>query len=454
MIATISQELAVWASTLTWPAVPAPVRDAVTLRLADVVGLVAAARGTAPGRAVLEVARRAPGPAPLLFEDTRVAPAAAALAHGTLAHTLDFDDTDPDSVVHPSSVVIPAALAVAHEAPDVTDVLAAAAAGYEFLARVGGAAGRGFHARGFQASGVLGPLAAALVVGRARGEDPGVVVSAMGLAGSMSGGLLEFLSDGTWSKRLHPGWAAHAGLTAVDLAAAGFSGPAAVLEGRHGVFRSFLGRDVGHDEVVAGLGARWPSQRVEPKFYPCAHVIHPFLDLALHLQHEHGLEVHDIDGVVCHVAPWHVPIVCEPRAEKIAPVGEYQARASLPYAVAVALQDRRVDVRAFEDAAVSRPEILRLAARIVHEPDEALTGGFGARLTIRTRSGRTVTAAPEDLPAPAPVAEQVRAKFDDAIGALLPDGTRDGLWDAAIGVAAAGSRALFAAARQVPDAPR
>ncbi|MEQ4304675.1 MmgE/PrpD family protein [Plantactinospora sp. B6F1] len=455
-MSTIATAFATWAGNLRPADVPAEVRDRVALRLADAVGLVVAAWSTPPGVAVRELAAElgGTGDARLLLDPAPLHPAAAALAHGTLVHALDFDDTFPTSVIHPMGVLLPAALAVADESRPGADLITAVAAGDELLARLGAAAGRGLHARGFQATGVLGPLAAALVAGVLRGREPSVIASAMGLAGSMSGGLLEFLSDGTWSKRLHPGWAAHGGLVADGLAGRGFPGPASVVEGRHGVFASFLGAVpevvrpgpaaaptddsragtvdnlagatdglAGATDGLAGitdaLGERWLSMEAKMKLYPCAHVLHPFIEMALALREK--VDAARVDRIVCEVAPWYVPIVCEPVAEKMAPASEYQARASLPMAVALALVDGRVGVASFEPESTARDAVRTLASRVEYVADPALAQGFGARMHVIAGAERF----DGDPTRPVDEAAGVRRKFAENTGGA------DALWAAA-----------------------
>ncbi|BCB90102.1 hypothetical protein Psuf_074150 [Phytohabitans suffuscus] len=416
----LTTDFAAWARDLRAADVPPGVRDRVALRVADAVGLVAAAWSTPAGVAVRSLAAElgGAGGARLLFDPAPLHPAAAALAHGTLVHALDYDDTFPTSVIHPMSVLLPAALAVADGDRPGADLVTAVAAGDELLARLGAAAGRGLHARGFQATGIFGPLAAALVAGVLGGREPAVTASAMGLAGSMSGGLLEFLSDGTWSKRLHPGWAAHGGIVADGLAARGFPGPASVVEGRHGLFAAYLGTPA-PDGIADGLGERWLSAEARVKLYPCAHVLHPFIDMALDLRG--GLEAARVDRIVCEVAPWYVPIVCEPVAEKVAPTGEYQARASLPMAVALALVDGRVGVASFEPESTGRAEVRALAGQVEYRADPALTEGFGARMHVLAGGERF----DGDPTRPVDEAAGVRRKFDENTGGA------EALWEAA-----------------------
>ena len=233
-----ARQLADWCAAVTPGDVPAPQMELAKLRILDTVGLVAAAADTAPARAVLDlVATQGGGEEATLIGKSRRLPAStAALAHATLAHCRDFDDTFADSVVHPGSIVVSTALAVGEaEGVDGAAMLAAIAVGYEVAARLGAAAGRKFHRRGFHATGIVGPLAAAAVAGRLYRLSGQRIAEAMGLAGSMSGGLMEFLADGAWSKWLHTGWSAHGGIVAAQLAGRGFRGPETVLDGRYGL---------------------------------------------------------------------------------------------------------------------------------------------------------------------------------------------------------------------------
>jgi 2-methylcitrate dehydratase PrpD len=225
----------------------------------------------------------------------------------------------------------------------------------------------------------------------------------------MSGSLLEFTSDGSWSKRLHLGWAAHGGILAARLAAAGFPGPASILEGRFGIYNAFLGEGVTQIEgATADLGDDWRSSNNELKFYPTAHVIQPFLEAALDLRQRENLDPRLIERVECRVAPWYAPIVCTPRPEKLFPRTDYHAQASLPYTLAAALVDGRVDLDTFTTGAIARREILDMASRITHVEDEQLSG-FQGVLAICMRGGQQVF-----LPATQPQqddGQRILAKF-------------------------------------------
>jgi 2-methylcitrate dehydratase PrpD len=458
MATPVAFALAEWSATVTWESLPTDLQERVRLWLLDTIGLMVAGSTFPPGRAVLEMVRSQGGSpeATLVGERAKVPAAWAAFAHGSLAHSLDYDDTFPVSLVHPGSLVVPTALATGEAVgADGASLGAAIAAGYEVAARLGAVAGRAFHARGFQATSVVGPLVAAVVAAKLYGLSPRTTAEAMGLAGSMGGGLLEFLSDGSWSKRLHPGWAAHGGIVAARLAAGGFPGPLSILEGRHGLYAAFLGaRRVGIRRVLDGLGRQWLAREAQAKLYPCAYVIHPFLDAARTLREQPGFQPEEVDSVVCHVAPWAIPIACEPHPEKVAPRTEYQARASLPFCVAAILTEGRVDMDTFTPERVRAPGVLALAARVIHRRFRLRRGDEGVlagRLELRLRTGKPVSAAARMSRAPDPAA--LRGKFA-AAGRRLPLRLTEALLAAVTALPATAPAALLSAsAGCVPAVP-
>jgi 2-methylcitrate dehydratase PrpD len=260
---SITSDLAAWAESVTWSSLPLDVRQVTGCRLLDSMGLMLAGSDTDAGRAVSEYAVSLGGKreATLIGSGECLPAASVALVHGTWAHVHDFDDTMPESVIHPTSPVAAAALAIGEaQGASPEEILTAIATGIEVTCRLGVAAGRRFHHRGFHATGIAGPIGAALTASILTASGVDVAVSAMGLAASMSGGLLAFLSDGSWSKRLHPGWAAHGGVTAAGLARHGFLGPAGVLEDRFGLYSAFLhGESVELSVILDDLGLAWRS---------------------------------------------------------------------------------------------------------------------------------------------------------------------------------------------------
>ena len=400
--------LADWVSGLRWADVPAAQHPLIGLRVLDTLGLILAGAPTEAAAAARQVAARqgVSDEAGIVPGRGRAAAAWAAFVHGVTAHCRDFDDTFQDSVVHPGSVVVPTALAVGESCgADGNEIAAAIVAGYEVAARLGSIAGRRFHRRGLHATGVIGPFAAAAAAGRLMRLDGAAIADAFGLAGSMAGGLMAFIADGSWSKWLHAGWAAHGGIVAAQLAAQGFRGPDGVLDGRHNLYAALLaGEDVAPDgladRLTGGLGTVWRGANAHFKYYPCAHVIQPYLDAGIDLRREHGIEAGDIAGGECQIAPWAAQIVSLPRAEKLRPDSEMAAIASLPYLLAVALTKGAVTLDALDAASRADAAILELAARLAHVEDPALGQGFDGVLILDLADGarleRPVSSAPPD----------------------------------------------------------
>lgn len=422
------ERLAEWIAALTPDRIPAAQHRLVRLRLTDTFGLIAAAADHDAGKSLKAWADANPGAGATVVTTGRHAlPSTAALVHGSLAHARDFDDTFTETVIHPGSMVIAAALAAAEPADAPFETMSTAiVVGYEIAARLGAVAGRGFHARGFHATGIAGPIAAAAAAGYLMRLDAGRLADAMGLATSMSSGLLAFLGDGGWSKWLHTGWSAHGGLVAAQLAATGFRGPRHGLDHRYGLYGAFLGKpDADLAALTGGLGETWLGATALPKLYPCAHVIQPYIDAALALRDD-KLTSDAIASIDCVMAPWAMPIVGEPRDTKVAPRNDLEAIASLPFMVAAALIDGRVDLATLRPEAIRRPDIRALASRIDCKADTSLGAGFDGRMDVACNDGRHLLHAVGLVP---PTEQRIIAKFH-ANTASQPHAARDTLLSA------------------------
>ena len=418
-----SRQLAEWCAALSWGDIPAEVRAHLPLRILDTVGLILVGAGTDAGKAALDFARNTSGPhqCTLTGLPGRVPPTTAVLVHGTAAHCRDFDDTFVDSVVHPGSVVIPVALALAEaHASSNQDFGAAVIAGYEVAARIGAVAGRRFHARSLHATGVVGPIAAAATAGRLLGLRGEQISWAMGLAASMSSGLMAFMADGGWSKWLHAGWAASGGIVAAELASRNFRGPEYVLNGGHDLYAALLhGETVDRSGLTADLGRSWKGALAEFKYYPCAHVIQPYIDAVLAIVRQYDLRPADIAAIECRIAPWAAAIVCEPREAKLRFDTELEAIASLPYQLAVAVTERRVDLGALAAGMRARAGLRALAERISHRRDGSLGKTFDGEVEVRTASGARYSGKASTAGADI---GKLRGKFANSVGPILgPD---------------------------------
>ncbi|HEX9712797.1 MAG TPA: MmgE/PrpD family protein [Actinomycetota bacterium] len=390
---SISQTLAGSVAGLRYDDLPRDVVTAAKRHLLDAVGVAVAAADTGVCDPIIEMIRSWSGAreASVLGYDLGAPAPMAALANGALAHALEYDDTHVASVVSPSAVIMPAAFAVAEEAgTDGRALLTAAVAGYEVAARIGGAAPGRFQARGLHTTGVAGPFAAAATAARLWGLSADETAAAFGLAGDRSGGTLASLGQGGEAEPMHTAWAAHDGVLAADLARRGVAGATTIFEGPRGLFDALLaGEESDLEHLTEGLGERWETTRIALKPYPACHFLHAHMDAAARLK----LKWADIEEIICSLPPAAVDIVAEPRAARLHPSSLHAAQFSLPFAVAAVVVGGREGVELFGDEARADRRVLSLAERVVGVPDPTLPfpHAYGGRLTVHTRSGRTLT---------------------------------------------------------------
>ena len=248
---SVSETYAEAISSLKPDQIPPTVRTVVESALLDVAGLCMASRKTDYIRAILS-AWDGKGKCTALGHAGSMDSAGAAVVNGTAAHGEDYDDTFEGTPVHAGAVIIPAVLAACERYErSGGDALSGIVAGMELMCRLAVVAPTAIHRGGFHPTAVIGALGAAVGVGVALGHSPKQLTDAMGVAGSMASGIIEYLAEGTWTKRIHPGWAAQSGLRAALLGKHGFSGPRTVLEGEHGFFFAFGVPDIKPDFTLS-----------------------------------------------------------------------------------------------------------------------------------------------------------------------------------------------------------
>jgi 2-methylcitrate dehydratase PrpD len=262
------------------------------------------------------------------------------------------------------------------------------------MCRIGLAVPGRFHARHFHPTSLTAGFAAALVAGKLGGLTEDQLVNALGICGSQAGGIIEYLADGTWTKRLHPGWAAHAGVVATRLAASGFTGPERVFEGEHGFYAAFAG---GHDAArleaeIASLGRTWEILNLTYKPYPAGSIAHPYMDCAARLREKHALVPETIAEIRCRTASGPVPRLWEPLAAKHKPANGYAAKFSLPYLLASVLVRGTAGLADFTDDAVRDERVLAVAGRVGYDLDPTIDypRQFVGDVRIRLLDGRVL----------------------------------------------------------------
>jgi 2-methylcitrate dehydratase PrpD len=381
---------------------PAEVVESVKLRVLDTVGICLAATGEGLGDGVAEFVAASGGreAAHLIARGGSYPAQQAALVNGTLAHSLDFDDTHLPSVLHPSASIVPAALAMGEAAGrSGPEVIAAVALGIELTVRLGmggylSEGGNIWFERGWHATSICGTLGAAAIGAKLLGLAAPGIRDALGIAASMAGGVIEANRSGGTVKRLHCGWAAHAGLTAAALAQHGYSGPPTVLEGRFGLYQAFLDGRYDPEPILEGLGERWETPGIYFKPYPANHYTHAGIDAALAIRRQHDLSPDEIERIELGAAKSALRTIGEPREEKIRPRSGYHAQFSGPFTVATALLGGGglgVYFDDFTDEKAGDPALLALAAKVQTFVDPACDAvfprGFPAVLRIHLHDG-------------------------------------------------------------------
>ena len=416
---------------------PDVLRDA-RRRVTDIIGIALAASGMEPARVVGEVVESWGGAeqASAIGRSSRYPAAGAALLNGTLAHALDFDDTHLPSVLHPSAAVVPAALAAAEgSGASGRDLLAAVAAGDELVVRVGMAGydpdlGNSiFFEKGLHATSIAGTMGAALASAMVYGLEEEEIGHAVAISASMGAGIIEANRTGGTVKRVHCGWAAHAGIAASELAARGLTGPPTVFEGRFGFLRAYLDDRADVGALTRGLGEEWELTRTFFKPYPANHFTHAGIDAAISLREE-GLDIEEVEEIELGVATAVLRTIAQPEEEKARPETGYAAQFSGPFTVATALAGGGglgVSLDDFTDEAVKDPVKLDLASRVRctadAECDRIFPNQFPAVLRVRLKSGEAREArishnrgGPEN-----PLSdEELEVKFRANAGTALP----------------------------------
>jgi len=390
--AVTTGQLAAFALELEPAGIPAEVAEAAKLHMLDTLGCGLAAAGTGVGGEARAAVAPAGGPASIIGSPARASAPDAALANGTLCHALDFDDTHPGALAHIGTVIVPAALAAAQAArADGAGLLAALVAGSELTIRVGSATSAGFHRRGFHPTSVCGIFGAAAAAARLSGLSPAQAANALGVAGSFAGGIFEYLADGSATKPLHAGWAAHGGVLAVEIARHGGTGPTSVLDGRYGIFAT---HNEGPVDLAgfATLGQVWQSPATGFKAYPCCHYSHGCLD-AVRILRDDLPGLSEITAIEVEIPAPGVDLVLDPLEAKLEPRTPYEAKFSLPWSVAELLVNGKLDSASYTAAAIAEPPVLELARKVTYRAQEfeSFPGAFPGRVRIEA-GGRTFDA--------------------------------------------------------------
>ncbi|MGD2185408.1 MAG: MmgE/PrpD family protein [Desulfobacterales bacterium] len=393
----VTKELAQRCYDLNYDALTADVVDRVKYLVLDFIGV--AARGALSDssgcvqRFIVNSDISGDG-AVVIGTNLKTSPSYAALANGTAAHSLELDDVVNEASLHPAVVIMPTALAAAHIAGcSGNELIAAIAAGYEVMIKLGKALDPAAHyARGFHPTGTCGTLGAAVTAAKILKLDQKAMMNALGIAGSQAAGSMEFLSDGAFTKRLHPGWAAHSGIIAALLARDDFTGPGTIIEGRFGFLHAYSSGSKAA-KVLQNWGDPYEVLHTSIKPHACCRYKQGPIDGILKIVRENNIDASQIEKVTLGILKAGFAIVAEPEAQKFNPKSVVDAQFSMPFGAAVAILNGKATLDEYTLENVNSARVKELMDKVSCVKDPELEKEFPmkwpAAVTLQTKDGKT-----------------------------------------------------------------
>ena len=384
-----------WARSVQFKDIPQSVKNKLNIIVMDSIGLMISAKNEPYIKSLVE-ALNEKGDCSLIGHNTKVSPFNASIINGTAVHGEDFDDTFEGTPVHVGAVMVPAMLAAAQARKlSGNEFLKGLAIGSELICRLALVAPTAVHRQGFHPTAIFGAFGASIGISSALGSSSNQMVSSLGIVGSMASGIIEYLAEGTSTKRLHPGWAAGCGWQSANIGKSGFVGPRTVFEGTHGVFNTFAKTTIKPEfsYLTNELGSRWECQKLAIKPYACGTMAQPFIDCSIKLKPEIS-NINEIDRIVARVGEGTVHRLWEPLAEKQNPSSPYGAKFSVPYCIAVGLIDGQAGLKQFTEKRLQDPSLLNLASKVSYEinPDDEYPKNYTGDITIFNKNGTSISA--------------------------------------------------------------
>ncbi len=425
-----TRELVTFLHRLGPQSLPAEVLDRARYFLLDYLAVAVRGSREESARTVQRMVERtgAAGSATVIGTHIRTLPGLAALANGTAAHSPEMDDTHSGGSIHLGATMYSVALALAEAAPGTSagQFLAAVVAGFEAAARIAMAVQPGEHyALGFHPTQTCGVFGAAVTASKLLGLTLEQTAAAVGIAGSMAAGSMEFLAEGAWTKRIHPGLAAQNGIQAAMLAAEGFTGPQRILEGRDGFLRGHSRHPL-PDRLIDGLGESFEILRTAVKPHACCRYMQGPIDAILELVREHDIQPDQVRSIEVAVLEAGWGIVCEPDARKYRPESVVDAQFSMPFGAAVAVLYRAAGLDQFTLEQIRSPRVCDLMSKVVLRKDARLDQAFPrewpAWAAIDLESGERYEKFiryPKGDPENPLSSDEMEAKFQSLAGAVL-----------------------------------
>ncbi|MFH1169734.1 MAG: MmgE/PrpD family protein [Chloroflexota bacterium] len=395
---------------------PRSVVEATKRDIFDTVG-TALAGSSAPGsREVVELVQEFGGKeeGTLFVYGGRMPSPEAALANGTMAHALDFDDTHDAAVLHAGVSVVPAAIAVAERLGNVSgkELITAVALGIDVVSRIGLATKCWI---GWILTAIYGYYGAAAAAGKLLGLSEERILNALGIAFAQSAGNLECVASGALTKRIQAGFAARGGVLSALMAQKGVTGVKEFLTAGGGVFNLYQRGEYDLEPLTSGLGERFEVTNLSYKPYPCCRWLHTPIDAALALSGQ--VDPGRIEKIEIEVGQKAWVSVGEPLEAKLRPRNVVDAQFSIPYTVAVALVKGKVKIEDFTEEAIRDARVLGVSGRVTFKVNSDMEKGVGrgispTRITVRTKDGKTFSAE-ADTPKGHPRNPMTDAEFEE-----------------------------------------
>ncbi|MFB4367429.1 MULTISPECIES: MmgE/PrpD family protein [unclassified Pseudomonas] len=419
-MSTNTQQLAKFLAELRYDDLPDYVLDRTEDLFLDWLGSALASEGARPIPLFEAYAQKmgpADGSARILVNGRGTSAYFAALVNGASSHLVEQDDLHNSSVLHPATVVFPAALAAAQDlGKSGRELLLASVAGYEAGIRIGEFLGRS-HYRIFHTTATVGTLAAAVAVGKLLNFDQKQFVHLLGNAGTQAAGLWEFLRDAADSKQLHTAKAAADGLLAAYFTEQGLTGAQNILEGEQGMAAG-MSSDADPSKLSDRLGSRWALVETSFKFHASCRHTHPAADALLDLMRREGLRHGDITQVVAHVHQGAIDVL----GRVVVPQTVHQAKFSMGTVLGLIAVHGKAQLTEFESLSLTDADVTafrdKVSMRLEPEVDGAYPARWLGRVEVLTTDGRTLHGA-IDEPKGDPGNTLSRTELEDKFRRLL-----------------------------------
>lgn len=394
---SLSARIADFVLNLKYEDIPKGVIEYVKLLAIDTFGCIMPSLNEEHAKAVDRAIKKLVNPeeATQWGKNDKISIDHAFMYNACLVHGLDYDDTHAGAIVHPSASVLVATFVLGESlGKSGKEIITAMVAAYEVVLRLGEACKGKMHENNFHPTGIFAPFSAICVGGRFYGVDKETLMNAMGLAGNMAAATMQFSVDGTWSKKLHPGWGVHAGMYALRFAQKGYKGSPEIFEGKMGLFNSHIRTTEFLEATFEDFHERWYTQEVVFKFYPVCHMMHSHLDILLGFMDKNKFKAQDVESIHAVVCPRVADIIALPPELKKRPKSDYLMRFSIYYCLSMASIKGRLSMKEINMDWLKEQEVLDFMERISVEadPDFDIKGRFPGKLTIRLKDGREFNA--------------------------------------------------------------